>query len=415
MGSITRYVIIGAGPAGVVAAETLRMRDPLGKITILSGEGHHPHSRMAIPYVLTGKIGEQGTYLRKSEGYFADRDILVVNDRAVSVDPSAGTVALASGETMLYDKLLVASGATPVKPPVPGLDLPGVHHCWTLEDIRNIAGRASKDADVVLMGAGFIGCIILESLVERGVNLTVLEAEDRMVPRMMNRAGGTMIRNWCISKGVDVRTSTRATALEEKDGKLLVSVDSGDPISATLVVVATGVRSNIDFLDGTGIEMDDGILIDDHFRSSISGIFAAGDCAKGRQFNSETWAVHAIQPTATEHGRLAAINMSSDVGPGYQGSLSMNVLDTAGLISASFGQWEGVGGDHAEVIDDDAFRYLRLEFDGDRLVGALSLGRTDQIGCIRGLIQQERALGKWKNRLMHDPNRIAEAYVACSQ
>lgn len=408
------YVIIGAGPAGVVAAETLRKRDPSGDITMISGEGPSPHSRMAIPYYLTGKIEENGTYLRKTDGHFDALGIKVIDDKVASVDAKASTIKLDDGDSVSYDKLLVASGATPIKPPVPGLDQPGVHHCWTLEDARNIIGKAAKGSDVVLMGAGFIGCIILESLLERGVNLTVIEAEDRMVPRMMNQTAGNMIKSWCLEKGVNVLTSTRATSVDGADGKLSVSVDKGDAVAADLVVVATGVKSNTDFLDGTGIKMDDGILIDEHFRSNVENIYAAGDCAKGREYGSDGWAVHAIQPTATEHGRLAAVNMTGSE-TRYHGSLSMNVLDTAGLISASFGQWDGVGGDHAEIIDDSTHRYLRLEFDGDHLVGALSLGRTDQIGCIRGLIQSGRPLGKWKERLMEDPNRIAEAYVGCSQ
>lgn len=408
------YVIIGAGPAGVVAAETLRKRDPSGDITMISGEGPSPHSRMAIPYYLTGKIEENGTYLRKTDGHFDSLGIKIIADKVASVDPKATTVKLEGGDTVSYDKLLVATGAVPIKPPVPGLDNPGVHHCWTLEDARNIIDKAAPGSDAVLMGAGFIGCIILEALLERGVNLTVVEAEDRMVPRMMNQTAGTMIKDWCISKGVNVLTSTRATSVDAADGKLSVSMDKGDPVAADLVVVATGVKSSTDFLDGTDVKMEDGILIDDHFRSNVENIYAAGDCAKGREFNSDGWAVHAIQPTATEHGRLAAVNMTGEHAR-YHGSLSMNVLDTAGLISASFGQWNGVGGDHAEVVDNDTFRYLRLEFDGDHLVGALSLGRTDQIGCIRGLIQAGKPLGKWKERLMQDPNRIADAYVARSQ
>ncbi len=409
-----KYVIIGAGPAGVVAAETLRKKDPSGDITMISGEGASPHSRMAIPYYLTGKIEESGTFLRKADGHYDGLDIKIVSDSVSKVDTTSSTLTLSSGDSVSYDKLLIATGATPVKPPVPGLDRDGVHHCWTLADTRAIIERAAPGSDVVLMGAGFIGCIILEALLERGVNLTVVEAEDRMVPRMMNQVGGNMIKKWCLSKDVNVLTSTRATSVDEAGGKLSVSVDKGDALPADLVVVATGVKSNTAFLEGTGVNMEDGILIDDNFRTNIENIYAAGDCAKGREFDTDGWAVHAIQPTATEHGRIAAINMTGDAAE-YRGSLSMNVLDTAGLITASFGQWEGVGGDRSEVVDEDAYRYLRLEFDGERLVGALSLGRTDQIGCIRGLIQAKTELGKWKDRLMKDPNRIGEAYVGCSQ
>ena len=410
------YVIIGAGPAGVVAAETLRKSDPDGAITMISGEGASPYSRMAIPYFLTGKIEESGTYLRKTDGYFDANGIKIIADNVSKVDPGSSTVTLAGGESVSYDKLLIASGATPVKPPVPGLDRDGVHHCWTLEDAHNIVKQAAEGSDVVLMGAGFIGCIILESLLARGVNLTVVEAEDRMVPRMMNQIGGTMIKDWCIAKGVNVLTSTRATAIDETDGKLAVTVDNGDVIPADLVVVATGVKSNTDFLAGSDIKMEDGILIDDHFRTNVDNIYAAGDCAKGREFDTDGWAVHAIQPTATEHGRFAAMNMAGGDVSDYRGSLSMNVLDTAGLITASFGQWEGVGGDGVETVDTKNFRYMRLEFDNnDRLVGALSLGRTEQVGCIRGLVQARQPMGKWKARLLADPNRIAEAYVGLSQ
>ncbi len=125
--------------------------------------------------------------------------------------------------------------------------------------------------------------------------------------------------------------------------------------------------------------------------------------------------MHAIQPTATEHGRIAAMNMMGKP-IAYQGSLIMNVLDTIGLVSASFGKWDGVaGGERAVVVDDDRFHYLRLEFDGDRLIGSLSLGRTDHIGALRGLIQARRRLGPWKDVLLADPQRFMEAYVALSQ
>ncbi len=409
-----KYVIIGAGPAGVVAAETLRKNDLSADITMISGEGPYPHSRMAIPYFLTGRIEESGTWLRKNEDHFENLGITIVDGCVSHVDTAPRKVTLDEGQVLEYDKLLIASGASPLRPPVPGLDRPGVYHCWTLEDSRNIVQRAAPGSDVVLMGAGFIGCIILEAMLERGVNLTVIEAEDRMVPRMMNQTAGDMIKKWCLKKGVTVLTSTRATSVDEAGGKLSVSVDKGDAVAADLVVVATGVKSNTGFLEDTGIKMEEGILIDDNFCSSDSNIYAAGDCAKGREYGSDSWVMHAIQPTATEHGRQAALNMIG-VPVTYQGSLSMNVLDTAGLISASFGKWDGVGGDHAESIDQDNFRYLRLEFDDDHLVGALSLGRTDRIGCIRGLIQRAKPLGVWKARLMANPNLVAEAFVGLSQ
>jgi len=412
------YVIIGAGPAGVTAADTLRKADPKADIVMIGSESEPPYSRMAIPYVLTGLIAEEGTYLRKEDGHYDKNAIQYRQGEADSIDPASKVVNLKGGDSQSYSKLLIATGASPVKPPIDGLDLKGVHHCWTLEDCRNIMKFADKGSDVVLMGAGFIGCIIMEALAERGVNLTVVEALDRMVPRMMNEAAGNMVKAWCEKQNVSVHTSTKVTKLEaskDPEDTLVVDLDNGKQIPAHLVVVATGVKSNIDFVDGSGLKTDQGILVDECMRSNIDDIFAAGDCAQGPDFSTGGWEVHAVQPTAVDHGRIAGLNMAGKSAP-FKGSLNMNVLDTVGLISASFGKWDGVeGGDHAEAIDTENFRYMRLEFDGDKIVGALSLGRTDQIGVLRGLIQTEVQLGPWKEKLMADPHLIADAYVACSQ
>ncbi len=192
-------------------------------------------------------------------------------------------------------------------------------------------------------------------------------------------------------------------------------MDNGESAEAALVVVAAGVKSNTDFLEGSGVKVEDGIVVDEHLQSSVADIYAAGDCAQGPDFSTDGWSVHAIQPTAVDHGRIAALNMAGQSGS-FNGSLSMNVLDTAGLISTSFGAWDGVaGGESAVAVDEAGFRYTRLNFDGDVLVGALTLGRTEDVGVLRGLIQTRTHLGPWKDKLKENPNRITEAYIACQQ
>ncbi|MBL6946266.1 MAG: NAD(P)/FAD-dependent oxidoreductase [Rhodospirillales bacterium] len=412
-----RYVLIGAGPAGVIAAETLRKTDPSGEVVLLGDEPEPPYSRMALPYYLVGTIEEPGTYLRKSETYFDDLGVELRHGRAESVDAGGRIIKLADGGTLPYDRLLVATGSSTVKPPVDGIDLPGVHPCWTLADAREIVRLAKPDSHVVLMGAGFIGCIVLEALMKRRVTLTVVEMADRMVPRMMNAAAGNLMKKWCREKDIEVLTSTQITGIEEtgdQTNRLRVHLDKGEDIQAGLVVVATGVRPNVEFLEGSGVETDFGVRVDNHLRSSVDTIYAAGDVAQGPDFMGG-WSVHAIQPTAVEHGKIAALNMAGG-NTTYQGSLSMNVLDTAGLVSSSFGQWQGVeGGESVERVDEDQYRYIRLEFDSENLVGAICLGRTDHIGTLRGLIQSRVRLGEWRQKLLDDPHRITEAYVACTQ
>lgn len=409
-----KHVVLGAGPAGVIAAETLRRADPGATVTLVCGEAEAPYSRMALPYLLAEDVGEDGTHLRHGEGHYDSLGIELRQGRVASIAPDKGKVTLEDGNNLSYDRLLIATGSRPARPPVPGMDLDGVVSCWTLEDARRIAAATKPGSKVVLMGAGFIGCIVLEALASRGVELTVVEMEDRMLPRMMDDAGAAMIKRWCEAKGVTVLTSTAVKSVEAAGKGLKLDV-GGNSLEADLVVCATGVRPNIEFLAGSGIETDQGILVGDRLQTNKPGIYAAGDMAQGPDFSTGERMVHAIQPTASEHGRIAAANMAGADTP-YRGSLIMNVLNTVGLITASYGLWQGVnGGDQVVVQDEGAYKYLRLEFNGDVLVGSLSLGLTQHVGVLRGLIQTKAPLGPWKARLMQNPHLIMEAYLECAQ
>lgn len=458
-----QHIIIGAGPAGVIAAETLRRKDPFCSITIIGDEPEAPYSRMAIPYYLIQKIGEEGTHLRKTQDHFRQLRIELLQGRVETIDTRRHLVKLENGTQRDFDNLLIATGSRPLKPPVPGIDLPNVHNCWTLEDGRKIASQLAPGTKVLLLGAGFIGCIVLEALALRGVNLTVVEMGDRMVPRMMNKTAGGMIKTWCEQKGVAVHTSTKVMKIESTTGAqpvpeeqrtptaepdkpkgflarffgssevkpvaqaasadknkhvkepLLVHLDNGEILAVDMVISAAGVKPNTDFLQGSGIQVNKGILVDHHLQTNVAGIYAAGDVAEGRDFSTWNLDVHAIQPTASEHGRVAALNMAGEP-TYYRGSFNMNVLDTLGLISTSFGLWMGVAsGDSAEFHDPDRFHYINLEFEDDVMVGATTLGMTQHVGVLRGLIQNRVQLGEWKARLKEDPTRLMEAFLACTQ
>ena len=413
---MSHHVILGAGPAGIIAAETLRKHCPQDRITVVGDEREAPYSRMAIPYLLIGNIEEKGTWLRKGASHFADLRIDIVQARATQVDANARQVVLDNGQTLAFDKLLIATGSHPVRPPIPGLDLPGVHTCWTLEDARAIAALAKPGAKVLQMGAGFIGCIIMEALKQRGVELSVVEMGDRMVPRMMGPMAGGMIRDWCETQGVKVFTSTRVEALEKADaGGLRVHLSGGQSVQADLVISATGVRPAIGFLKDSGLTCLQGVLTDERMQTNVPGIYAAGDCAEAFDMVSGQTIVSAIQPNAAEQARVAALNMAGQATT-LKGVTQINVLDTLGLISTSFGNWQGVdGGEHAELTDQAAGRHLSLQFKDDIMVGCNSVGWTEHVGVMRGLVEGQVKLGAWKDALLKDPTKLMEAYLACAQ
>lgn len=411
-----KHVIIGNGPAGVVAAEALRKLDANADIVLVGDEKEPPYSRMAIPYLLTGAIDEQGTYLRKDAGHYGRLNIRLIVARAEKIDSKARSVTLSNGEKLAYDRLLIASGSHPLRPSIPGIDLPNVHACWTLADAREIAAKAKPGARVVQLGAGFIGSIILQALAARGVKLSVVEMGDRMVPRMMTEKAGNLIRLWVEKKGVAVHVKTRAEAITATAaGAMQVKLSNGQSIECDLLISAAGVRPNIAFLEGSGVKVSDGILVNERMQSSVSEIYAAGDVTEAAGFYSGQPQLNAIQPNAADQARIAAANMSG-VPAAMQGSLAINVLDTLGLISTSFGQWQGVkGGDGVELVNEVGFHYLSLQFKDDVLVGATSIGWTDHVGALRGLIQGRVRLGEWKARLMQDPTQFMTAYLGAAQ
>jgi NAD(P)H-nitrite reductase large subunit len=408
-----RYVVVGAGPAGVVGAETLREADPKGSVTLIGAEDEVPYSRMAIPYLLEGKIQEEGTHLRHGDKHYAQAGIEVLRKRRVTkVDPKAKLVTLDDGKALPYDKLLLATGSRTVPPPLEGLDQEGISPCWTLAQARAIKSSLGEGKHVVLIGAGFIGSIILDAIGSQPLTLTVVEADTHMTPRMMNRAGGEVMKAWCASKGVQVLTSTRVDRIERGgERRFTLHLDNGKTLPADVVVTATGVKPIIDYLQGSGIKTGEGILVDEHLQTSDPNVYAAGDCAQGLDFSTGGFNVHAIQPTASEHGQIAALNMAGKTAK-HRGSLIMNVIALLGLTTYSFGQWMGVeGGEHSEFVDQDAHRYVRLEFKDDLLVGAIHIGAFEHVGVLRGLIQMRIPLGEWKAHLQEDPRKVMAAYL----
>jgi len=412
-----KHVIIGNGPAGVVAAETLRKADSKADITLVGDEPEPPYSRMAIPYFLMGNIGEAGTHLRKEKGHFDALGIKLLKGRAAGIDAKARKVKLADGKSLDFDRLLIATGSHPLKPPIAGLDAPNVHTCWTLDDARAIVKLAQSGSRVLQIGAGFIGCIIMEALAARGTQLSIVEMGDRMVPRMMTEKAGGMIRQWCEKQGVKVHTGAKVESLRAgaKVGELVAKLSNGKEVTADLVICAAGVAPNIDFLKGSGIAAERGILVDAAMQSSVPGIYAAGDVTEAVDFISGKRTLNAIQPNAADQARIAAVNMAGGQAT-LPGSLAINVLDTLGLISASFGQWWGEqGGESVEQADEKNYKYISLQFKDDVMIGATSIGLTDHVGVLRGLTFGRVRLGEWKDRLLADPTRIMEAYLARAQ
>jgi len=415
-----KHVIIGTGPAGVIAAETIRKNAPGDHILLIGEEAQAPYSRMSIPQLLTGHLNEPGIQLRRDRAHFSRLLIMRKSGRVEHVSSRTHTVKMNDGSVVEFDKLLIATGASPIVPSISGIDLPRVHACWTLGDARKIAQLAKPGARVVLIGAGFIGCIVMEALAARGVHLTVVEKRDRMLPNMMGKSAGEMIRRWCEGKGIKVRTGIRVTGIgnvnpgDIRSGRV-VRLSNGEQLAADLIVYSIGTMPNVAFLKGSGIRCLQGVAIDSFMQTSVPGVYAAGDCAEIFDPEAGKSLISGVQSNAADQAYCAALNMSGK--RAFQREArTIDVLDTMGLVSHSLGEWQGIrGGQWVEFSDNRRFSYLRLEFSRDVLIGCNAIGLTEYSGVLRGLIRHHVPLGGWKDRLLQNPLLLKQAYCECAE
>ncbi len=406
-----QYVIVGAGPAGVTAADQLRTLDPTARIMVISEEPDPPYARMALPYLLCGNVAEKGIRLRQREDHFRQANIELRHGKVAGIEPADRRIVLAGGQAEPYDRLLLATGSRPWSPQIEGLEQPAVGHCWTLSDARAIIALAKEGSHVALLGAGFVACIILDALIARGCRVTVITGPSgRLVRNMLCPAGSDLLQAWCEQRGVTFVKGEQLSAIEPGP---VVTLQSGHQIPVEVAIIATGVEANADIARECGLRVDRGIVVDDAMQTATAGIYAAGDVAQSKRFGSGELEVHAIHPAAVEHGRYAAHNMAGRRAA-YHGSLPMNFLEALGLACTSYGAWRDEP--HQQLVertDSAAFRFLRLTFHDNRLVGANAIGIERHVGSLRGLIQSQCPLGRWQERLTCDPFRFPEAFIAC--
>jgi NAD(P)H-nitrite reductase large subunit len=272
-----------------------------------------------------------------------------------------------------------------------------------------------------MVGAGFIAFTILNAILTRGGTLTIVEVAPRILPRMVDAACAEIVERWLTNHGVAVRTGATLTRIEESRGKRMLSFSEGDPIVADVVIMATGIRTNLEWLEGSGIEMSGepggGIVVDEHLRSSVNNVYAAGDVARGKNLVTGALEVHAIEPTAQEHGRVVGANMAGrDLA--YRGSLVMNIVEVLDLDIASFGQWEDPSAEVYVAVRRDRSQYRKLLFHGGRLTGAVICGpaadiwTTNDVGMLKGLVYSCVDLSAWKAHLGKNPFDVKPAFLA---
>jgi NAD(P)H-nitrite reductase large subunit len=416
-----RHLIIGGGTAGINAIRTIREEETeRSQVTLVSAE--RPYSRMVLPYYLDRTIAESHVFTATAAVLAQWQVVTHLGRRATHLDIAANTCTLDDGTKLEYDDCLIATGSSPVRAPVPGADGRGVHSFWTLAEARGVVAQVKPGTEVVMVGAGFIAFTILNSILSLGARLTIVEIAPRILPRMVDATAAELVQAWLEKHGVVIRAGTAVTGIEDAPGKAgalrkRLRFQSGDDVVGDVVIMATGIRTNLEWLKDAGIAINRGITVDEHLRSNVPNVYAAGDVAEGKDLVTGEAAVHAIEPTAQEHGRVVGANMAGK-NVRYRGSLLANIVEVCHLDVASFGAWEDAGARAVSGLRPDRPAYRKLLFRDDRLTGAIILGPSadiwtgNDVGMLKGLVQSGVSLGRFKDHLSRNPFDIKPAYIA---
>ncbi len=372
---IQRVVILGAGIAGLTAAEQARRTSAEVEITLISREPEAPYYRLNLSRFLAAQVQQESLTIHPPSWYEEQR-IRRVHGEAVALDRAQRQVQLRGGEVLGYDRLVLASGAHAFIPPIPGVTRQGVFALRTLEDALRIARAVGAGTRCAVIGGGLLGLEAAGALRGRGGQVTVLEGFDWLLPRQLPPRGGQLLQGYLEGLGMQVRCGARVKELVGDEGVAGVALEGGEVVDATLVVVAAGVRPNSYLARQCGLQVSGGVVVDDEMRTSDPAVLAAGDLAQHRGVLSGIW------PAAYAQGVVAGINAAGGQAS-FTGIPPSNQLKVLGVDLFSVGQIRPADGSDRVVEQeaDGAYRMLLLR-DG-KLLGAALYGDTTLAGQVK--------------------------------
>jgi nitrite reductase (NADH) large subunit len=385
------YVILGNGIAGVCAAETIRQFDAEGGVTMVADETFAPYSRPMISMVLAGQVGSEKLPIRSSRFYEDLKITAVLGNRVAEIDVDQKQVITQNGTSLRFDKLLIATGADPRPIKAEGLNLKNIFFMRTEAHVRSMLAVISQTQKALVLGGGLVGFKAAYGLLQRGLEVTMLITSGYPLSMQVDETAGKLILDELRNYGLKVRVGISVEAFEGNGSVTGAALSDGTHIPCDLVVVGKGVLPALSFVPQDKIDIDLGILVDEHMETSTAGIFAAGDVAESVDISRKTRWVNAIWPEAVTQGRIAGTNMTGRP-MSYKGSLSRNVLRVLNLDVMTMGLVNPPDTSEYEVICAGEPRrrtYRKLVFRNNILTGAVLINAIEQGGIFMGLIQNE--------------------------
>jgi len=375
------YIIIGNSAAGIGAVEGIRQFDQQGEITVITDEPHHTYSRPLISYLLSGKITEEKMKYR-STNFYADNHCTLLHDTAMKVDAQKKQVVLSGGNTLPFDKLLVATGSSAFVPPFSGLNtIENKYTFLSLDDARKLDEALDINKRVLIIGAGLIGLKCAEGIQKRVAHITVLDLAPQILSSILDADGAGRVQNHLESHGIEFKLSSTIKQFDRNTAVL----DNGDIVAFDILVLAVGVRPNTMLLNGIA-KIDRGIVINDKSETSVPDIYAAGDCSQTLDVSSGQDKVMAILPNAYMQGECAGINIAGGE-KRFDKAIPMNAIGFFGLPIITAGNYCG-----DVYTEDTGGIYKRLFYSDNKLNGSIMIGNVEKAGIYTSLIRERTPL-----------------------
>ncbi len=384
-GRALRTVIVGAGIAGMSAAETVRKASPEAPILLIAMESERPYYRLNLTRYLAGDIHRDSLPMQPERWFEEQRIEWLGGAEVVRIDPAARAVRLADGRSIAYEALILAMGAHPFRPPVEGHLLDGVFTLRTAEDADAILQRLSGGGRCICIGGGILGIETAGALGRRGVETTLLESHDWLMPRQLNESAAQRLQRHIEHLGVEVRRRARTQALPGSGRVRGVRLEDGTELPADVVVFATGVRSNSALARRTGLGVGRGVLVDSFLATDHPGIYAAGDVAEFQGATYGAWGA------AQYMGAIAAMN-AIGIPTRFGGLPRSNTLKALGLDISSIGRFMPEDGGDRVIEDLSGDSYRRFLVREGRLVGAVLVGHSALAAPARQRIETQAVL-----------------------
>lgn len=408
-----RYVIIGNSYAGISTVEAIRDIDKDGEIIILSEEPYIAYGRPLISYWMGGDWETKQMYYRDKAFYDAMKVNLRLSTRVKTIDTKKKEVVLENGSRLGFDKLFISTGGTPFIPPTKGLDMLGVSPLTTWGHAEYLQ-RLSKNAKrVVIIGGGLIGLSAVKGFAAMEMEITIVELSKRVLGLALDEEAGELVHDELNKKGVKIRTERTVAEILGNDKKEVrgVRLDNGEEMPCELVVMAIGVRPNIEIVKGTDIKVNKGIVVDNHMETFVKDIYAGGDVVEAYDFINKDNRVLAILPLAFEQGRVAGSNMAGRERI-YAGGIGLNSFPLFGTAIMTMGITITKEGDGLEVMKKkEKDKYKKLIFKDNVLVGVIMIKDTNFGGIYTSLItKQVKLTDAEKKMLLEGDLHDFEAY-----